>query len=483
MKNFLSIIFISLLSLVTVAQDWTEPVVIYGEGVNANPCLTIDKSGTIHCVWSHEIETDFHKLYYSKSEDDGLTWSMPMDIAQNDSLRLDEPQIIVDTNDFLYVSYSYDVVSIPSTMIYLQVFDGVSWGVPTVVSEGYLGSWGSRLVLDHENKLFCFWYHPSNGGTIYYRYYQDSVWSSINQPFPGSNDYFYLQMATVDDQNNLHCVAYHHYEGQTIYNDRVIYFTYENDIWSTFSEVSTSRPYSRANIDLTNIDQPVIVWVQATGGTGFGKYGTYISSLVSGNWTPLQLIADSSLSSGFTIDLEDNYYIMDVENPDNFVYHLVFYEQNGQTWENTIIETTNTWIGINGLYLFDTSLYLLYLKVDGINGNRDPQNSIFFRRKDLITNNRTIDSNEALRIYPNPVSDQIILEFYLSNIIPLDVRIMDLYGNLIYSKILQYPCIGFNRYIIDIARLDINHFNNGIYFLLCYSSNNEISVVKKIIIN
>ncbi|MBL7110417.1 MAG: hypothetical protein ISS19_00570 [Bacteroidales bacterium] len=468
--------------LYSISQDWTEPVVIYGEGVNFNPSYTIDRNGIIHCVWSHEIETDFHKIYYSKSEDEGLTWSTPIDIALNDSLRLDEPEIVSDSNNFLYVSYSYNVASIPSTMIYLQIFDGTAWGSPVVISEGYPGSWGSRLVIDNENKIYCFWYHPSNGGTICYRLLENNTWSSIFQIFSGSSDYYYFHMGVADSFNILHCVGYHYYQGQTSDNKRVIYFTYANNTWSGFTEVSTEAPYWGLEIDLTTSDQPVSVWVQKTGGTGPGANGVFISYLNNGSWSPPECIADSANFSTFTIDSNNKYHIVDIERPENFVYQLVYYTKIDQIWERTILESSGLFISDNILHACDSSLYLIYTRRNVLNTNRYPDNSVLFRRKDLVTEHEKIDFNDNIKIYPNPVSDQVTIEFNLFEKTQIHVRIMDLFGNIVFSEIIQNPLLGSNRYYININEFNGNILSNGPYFLWFYSQKKEISVIKKIVI-
>jgi hypothetical protein len=79
------------------AQEWTEPVnVSNGSSFIYYPDMVIDSDGIIHVVWCHVYATNFTKLFYSFSIDDGETWTQPTDILQNTSIRMDQPHIEID---------------------------------------------------------------------------------------------------------------------------------------------------------------------------------------------------------------------------------------------------------------------------------------------------------------------------------------------------------------------------------------------------
>lgn len=74
---------------------WEKQTTVWDDGNNTcgNPTPIVDDKGTVHLLLSWNYETDVwsgltagtghgHRLvYYSKSEDDGLTWSEPVDIT------------------------------------------------------------------------------------------------------------------------------------------------------------------------------------------------------------------------------------------------------------------------------------------------------------------------------------------------------------------------------------------------------------------
>ncbi len=61
-------------------KTWSEQMTVHEEGGDApitigNPCPIVDENGTIHLPFTHNNK----RLFYTKSTDDGLTWSEPME--------------------------------------------------------------------------------------------------------------------------------------------------------------------------------------------------------------------------------------------------------------------------------------------------------------------------------------------------------------------------------------------------------------------
>lgn len=78
MKKALFLFISFILVAYAYNQTWTEPIQINTlDGLNHNPDFCIDNEGNLHCVWSYKIETNYFVIYYSKSTDDGLSWSTP----------------------------------------------------------------------------------------------------------------------------------------------------------------------------------------------------------------------------------------------------------------------------------------------------------------------------------------------------------------------------------------------------------------------
>jgi hypothetical protein len=102
------LLWLCIIPMLALTQTWSEPVTIFSDGLNRYPDITIDKDGVMHCVWAHYLQTNYWKIYYSKSSDEGQTWSAAQDISLNTSRWMYNPQIIADANNNLYVSYDYN---------------------------------------------------------------------------------------------------------------------------------------------------------------------------------------------------------------------------------------------------------------------------------------------------------------------------------------------------------------------------------------
>jgi len=57
------------------AQHGSEPVILSKGGYNTENSFAIDKDGIIHCVWSHMLQDNFYQIYYTKTVDNGTTWT------------------------------------------------------------------------------------------------------------------------------------------------------------------------------------------------------------------------------------------------------------------------------------------------------------------------------------------------------------------------------------------------------------------------
>lgn len=239
MKKVLYILIPFVLIINSFAQNWTEPANVSNmDGFNQLPDFCFDNNGVINCVWVHVYETNFSKIFYSKSYDDGLTWTSAEDISLNEEKRLSQPHIVCDSENNIHLTYDFNVGNPYQTLVYYKMYDGTTWSEPFTVSENMPESHNNKLVIDNNDRGYCFWHRSLyNNGTTFYRYYENGEWSEIYIPYD-NNDYLGFSNAIIDTYNNLHWIGSHHYEGQNHYEDKPIYFyyEYENGEWSDFVE-------------------------------------------------------------------------------------------------------------------------------------------------------------------------------------------------------------------------------------------------------
>ena len=83
------------------AQEWSETITIYSGSINRDLDAVVDSNGHLHLVWAHKVATDYWWILYSKSTDQGETWSEPYSVGQNTTGWLSSPKIAVDLNNKL----------------------------------------------------------------------------------------------------------------------------------------------------------------------------------------------------------------------------------------------------------------------------------------------------------------------------------------------------------------------------------------------
>jgi hypothetical protein len=224
MKKALFFCFLIVLIIDSFAQTWTEPIQISTlQGVNNNSDFCIDNSGNIHCVWSYKVESNYKHIYYSKSIDDGLTWSTPENVSQNTSLWMENPHVVADSENNLHLTYDYNSGNSYQTLIVYRKFSGNAWSEMDTVSVGWPGARHNRLVSDHNDKLYCFWFHDFQNGTTFYRVLENGIWDEIQIPY-NNNDNVFLNNIAIDSLNNLYCTGSHHYYGRLSSNYNSVLF-------------------------------------------------------------------------------------------------------------------------------------------------------------------------------------------------------------------------------------------------------------------
>jgi hypothetical protein len=110
MKNTISTICFCIISIIGNSQVWTEPVNISNMNSSIQSCdFVIDNAGIYHCVWNLKLSDSHSVLYYSKSNDNGLSWYDPENISQNDTRYYTNPVIDVNSDNNLFVAFdNYD---------------------------------------------------------------------------------------------------------------------------------------------------------------------------------------------------------------------------------------------------------------------------------------------------------------------------------------------------------------------------------------
>lgn len=447
------------------AQTWSPSVNISNmPGLDNMPDFCIDSSGALHCVFSHKISSNWWLIYYSKSGDDGISWSTPENISRNDNLTTFRPHIEAGSNNTLHVTYDFNSGNPAATQVYYKYFDGTQWNDSMLLTQIHPGAHGNFPVLDHNDRLYCFWYW---GDTSYYRFLENGTWSDIICPYP-DEDWWIFARAEPDKQNNLHCVGTFLDEGQIAVNAKVIYFSYlfSEDQWSDKTLLSEENYLGGHNlaIDIDGSGYPRVVWHQRHHSVPPDQDSTLYRYFNGSFWPASELIVrnQSSYEQRIAIDDWNNTHIIDRENLDNGTM-LVHYQKANNIWQGKIIDSAENSVGMPEIIFYNGSLYLIYVYSEVPNDGE-----VVMSKYDIITDidlNNRIDFVEDINVYPNPFSEECSISFLLKSDCKVLLNIYDMKGYLLETLSNSHLSSGKHIITWDGKDENNNELPQGLYLI------------------
>jgi len=412
------------------AQEWTPPVNISNiPGMDNMPDMCIDSCGNLHCVFTHKVGYYYGKIYYSHSEDNGLSWSTPEDVSLNTTLYAFNAHIVASGNNTLHLTYDYNLINPGATQVLYRYFDGEQWSDALNISSTQPGAHDNFPVLDHNQRLYCFWYWA---GKSYYKYLENNTWSEVLSLYPEAY-WWIFDAAVVDRNNNLQCIGDYLYEGQTITNIKVIYFQYlyEQDTWTDKTLLSRETYLGGGNQDIAISPQDIshITYLQRDYDTLLHNDTTMYSVQVDTNWSsPESIISGDPYEQHIVVDSENDAQIVDRENLETGTM-LVHYQKINELWQGYVIDSAENLTGFPELLYYNNMLYLVYNKSD------IPEiTDIYLSKYDIVT-----DINEQtnklmvdeFKLFPNPFTDETTLSFQLNKEGMTDIRVYNMSGQCI----------------------------------------------------
>ncbi|KQC08746.1 MAG: hypothetical protein APR54_04245 [Candidatus Cloacimonas sp. SDB] len=470
MKLFILIFMLVMISVLS-AQEWSEPINISNtEEMDSNPEFCIDNNGVLHCVWRLQIEANFRKIYYSKSEDEGETWSEPLNISQNNELWMGLPHIVSDSQNNLYVAYLHNVAGTGDTpRIYFTKFDGTSWCQPYCISEQYGGVGMSDVVVDNNDRVYVFWHWGGLEGEIYYRYLENDEWSDIICPYENNSDHYCLAEAVSDDNNNLHCIIDHHPEeigSRTSY----IKYDYYSDTWEDAIILAERRCQQGKDINLDTNDFPHLVWREYTNDSIPPNDGTFYSYYDGANFSEPEILVEDPWWQVIEIDGNNVIHIVEAEKYDtgsDIVKNLVYYNNSNNIWEGNIIFESDNSAGLPKIDIFEDKLYLIFF-----NSNDVTESDIYFMQKEIDTiaseeniiqdishNNIKLSQN-----YPNPFNPQTKINFSLRKGGKTTLKIFNVKGQLVKLLVNEHKQKGDHSVIWNGTDMQNRQVSSGVYY-------------------
>lgn len=267
-------------------STWTTPVNISDtQGSSAGAYIAVDSSGNIGVTWTDNTTGD-NKVVFSKSTNDGATWSTPAAVSE-DSKDRGASDIAVAGSGDIYVFWDYLSQNPLPDPNEIEIFcsrstdNGASWGTVLNASNNAGESYDPKIVLDASGNINLAWYDDTLGNDkILFSRSTDngiswstavnvsaqvlsSLWPAIGMDSAGNIDVVWVQKRRGDDE---------------------IYFSRSIDTgasWCNFVNVSdTTGESSSPDIAVDSAGNIHVVWREYT--TGPIKMLIYYTNSIDG---------------------------------------------------------------------------------------------------------------------------------------------------------------------------------------------------------
>jgi len=237
------------------ATAWSEPRWMSGEMAYMSD-VAVDEQGTIHLIYDQWVPVEassdegtsgkqLSDLFYRRSEDGGLTWSVPANLS-NSPVGVTREQIKIDSSGTIYITWDegWDRLSLDGEpragVLIFSTDGGQSWSAPTIFA--YPENKNSQLAAasDGHGYVLAVWQAWSQQA-IYYTWSTDGGYSwAPPQRIPGfittGLSLFDAYDMAVDSAGNFHLVAVG-YEGPESDRLGVYHLMWNRTSWSEPTQI------------------------------------------------------------------------------------------------------------------------------------------------------------------------------------------------------------------------------------------------------
>jgi hypothetical protein len=268
-----------------------------------SPKIILDNNGNINMVWESLIgETTNeinYEVLYSRSTDNGATWTAPLMITHNftDSRF---PDITVDASGVLYVLWTEEGSSSYDIYFTRSIDNGATWSQHLNLTGNYAFSSMPRIAVDSNGVLYSVWHSNDpfvNNGINYIVYtYSTTGGDSWTTPRVISNNVVHATVPDIalDTAGTIYLV-WQEYDTST--SD--IIFTSSGDYGNTWSQqISISAPSAfsvQPAIAIDTVGNLNVVWCDQITISGTNNDVHFARSINAGEtWAPLLNLANNA---------------------------------------------------------------------------------------------------------------------------------------------------------------------------------------------
>jgi len=264
---------------------WSDPRLVdeslYHSGM---PAVAADHLGRLHVAWHARAGSadDKLKIYYSRSDDNGLSWSAPVCIGSHDQ------------NDLLYAAIAADAESNPHVVCNIALYDddyagdiyyagsgdgGRTWNAQTMISSGAGDRRCHVPVIDitPAGEIWVAWtdgLFDQESRKIWHTRSTDHVtWSSPAAVTTSGVLYDRYPSLVIDDRSVVHLAYTDNYTPGDI---RIMYIRYDGGSWSEPIPVaqSTTGNVSAPSLTCDSLGVLYLVYRDDQGSATLGRYAS-----------------------------------------------------------------------------------------------------------------------------------------------------------------------------------------------------------------
>ena len=443
------IILILIITISLIARGgWSAPVMISDPASiwNQNCQIEIDNNGVLHAIWNEctVVDSLFFNLAvitYSKSTDDGKSWSVPINITPNNTTERNyEPKIAIDSENNVHIIFYY--LSDDNAFYYMNNVGG-SWSEPEYL--GFHITSKPLIEIDQDDRIYLFFYSGgSPDGKSYYIFKDKS--GSWNTPSSVLGVQNYSIADILSYGSNLYAVGREYITTKSGSYARVFKYDKTSETWTANADISFGSGSSIGESVFVKDDTIHIAIFD--GPNGSDNVSKYIKGGMDLNsWS----VPDST---GINMSFDKSIYV----NSDNNV-HLVEGNPNGiihtykieDSWINDIPHDTtmghsSTFNDIDTIYLlyhYDKKIYFISKLTSGIEENN------YSIIKDFRINH----------IYPNPFNNETTILFSLKEMANIEMNLYNSNGQLVEIILKKKLNKGSHKYTIN-----ANNINSGVFY-------------------
>lgn len=482
--KFLLIVLALLNIYVAYAQNWSQPINVSNQqNTKSKLDFCIDNAGVIHCIWMGG-DPVVYQIYYSRSNDGGLSWTPPLQISDVDAYTRYYPKIVADSWGRLFVTYTCTYEG--TETIRLKRFNGLVWSPEQTISASQVNSINLALTIDASDRVYSFWqvYENPIGYKFNYVVLHDDNLSQIFSPYSGTLGNNLIYSVVADSIGNLHCSGSRRETPDAVINACYYRYNISNSEW--LAPVSMLNQYDAykdgSDITLSREGHPLMTWREVLNTNPLNDRSQY-SQFDGQSWSNPITISEDPWYQTMVVDRRNIVHLVQVEkfyNGSTQVRNLVYY--TSEDWEGHIITNSTNIATYPELRLYNNELYLVF--IDSYSASIA---DMYFMKKVLPNTSINdelsydIESICSITAYPNPFKEEAYINLDLKNKGTISLEIFNIRGQLVKTLISEDLVPGMYTVMWNGSNEQGHMVTNGTY--LCrLQANNKIMTIKMIVL-